>query len=144
MRPYHRIVLTLTLALAPALASCSDLFGTPHIVLRQVRIDTASTPPVVPTNVSRGVPFIVEIPVWTGTCSEQGPVEIEPQGTGVLVTPYRRHEYRRNVVCSGVAVLETYTVELEWEREIDFEVLISAYDDWTGTLSIFRYPVVVE
>lgn len=144
MRPDRRTVLTLALALAPALASCSDLFGTPHIVLRQVRIDTASTPPVVPSTVGQGVPFAVEIPVWTGTCSEKGPVDIEPQGTGILVTPYRRHEYRRNVVCPGVAVLETYAVELEWEREIDFEVLISAYDDWTGTLSIFRYAVVVE
>ncbi len=132
-----------TIAAIAAATSACDLFTAPATRLDLVRVDTAEAPPIVPDTVTIGEPFEVTIPIGIG-CDELGPVRKEEYGGGIVLTPYVRVEIDPETLCPGLLRSAKHVVELTWNLEWDFKVLIYAIDVWAGVPMLLQYPVAVR
>ncbi len=139
----RRSRLFLSCLLAVVTGACDFLTG-PEIALSVATVNVPEVPPAVPSTVTPGVPFAVEIPVVRPCPPRLGPVNVDVYASAIALTPYVETENDPNVLCPGSLGYMRHEIELTWPDDYDFVVTIYAVDFESGEPVLLRYPVAVE
>ena len=135
--------LGLSCVLTVVAGACDFLTG-PEFALRVATVNVPEVPPSVPSTVTAGEPFVVDIPFVRPCPPRLGPVDVEVYVSAIALTPYVETETDPDVLCPGSLGYLRHEVALTWPEEWDFVITIYALDFESGEPVLLRYPVAVS